>query len=208
MAIVTGISESHGIVRVQIDGRTTLNIRLSTFKKLPVSEGEAIDPEEYSDRVAAAQAKAAYESAIGMIARSNKTEAAIMTALLRKGYVEAAARSATDRLIEQKLLDDRSLAERYVELASTKPIGRYALKQKLRMKGVSDEDAEDALQMLDDEQQSQAALEMARKLSRRYEAEEPRAARAKLSQALARRGFSWSAVSQAVDRIFDNSDEW
>ena len=54
------------------------------------------------------------------------------------------------------------------------------------------------LEELDDESQTEAATALAKKLMRRYEKEPPRAARAKLRQALARRGYGWDVVGAAV----------
>ena len=48
-----------------------------------------------------------------------------------------------------------------------------------------------------------AAIQAARKLLRRYEELPARESRGKLSQALARRGFSWDAVSAAVEAVLE-----
>ena len=60
---------------------------------------------------------------------------------------------------------------------------------------------------MDDEQQAEAAQKAARSLLRKYEGLPAREGRAKLSQALARRGFSWDAVREAVDAVWD-ADDW
>jgi regulatory protein len=87
------------------------------------------------------------------------------------------------------------------ELSASKPVGLYAFKRKLRAKGICDDDAEEALSAFDDDQQRAAALLAAQKLYRKYEALPEREARAKLSQALARRGFSWDAIESAVEQV-------
>ena len=55
------------------------------------------------------------------------------------------------------------------------------------------------MEALDDEQQRTAARQAAEKLGRKYRDLPPREARAKLSQALARRGFSWDVISSALE---------
>ena len=112
-----------------------------------------------------------------------------------------------DRLADSGLVDDRRYAERAVEVSAARPVGVYAVRRKLRAKGVAEEDAEAALGALDDEQQAQAAQAAARSLLRRYAQLPAREGRAKLSQALARRGFSWEAVRAAVDKVWE-ADEW
>ena len=106
------------------------------------------------------------------------------------------------RLTENGLIDDAQYARRLAELSASRPVGLYAFKRKLRAKGISDDDAEDALAAFDDDQQRAAAIQAAQKLYRKYEALPEREARAKLSQALARRGFAWDAIEGAVEALF------
>ena len=58
----------------------------------------------------------------------------------------------------------------------------------------------------DEAQQAAACREAAAKLWRKYESLPPREGRAKLSQALARRGFGWDAIRSAVDNLADDTD--
>ena len=120
-----------------------------------------------------------------------------------KGFVAPVAEAVVERLKENGLIDDQRLAARLAETQLTKPVGLYAMKRKLRAKGVSDEDAAEALESFDDDQQRAAAIQAARKLLRRYENLPVRECRGKLSQALARRGFSWDAVSAAVEAVLE-----
>ena len=56
----------------------------------------------------------------------------------------------------------------------------------------------------DAQQQAEACQNAAAKLWRRYENLPFREGRAKLSQALARRGFGWDAIRSAVDALADD----
>lgn len=103
------------------------------------------------------------------------------------------------RLIEVGIVDDARYARRIAETASHKSVGIYAMKRKLMSKGFSEEDTETALEALDDAQQLAACRAAADKLQRKYAALPAREARMKLSQALARRGFSWDVISRAID---------
>ncbi|MEG2859878.1 MAG: RecX family transcriptional regulator [Clostridia bacterium] len=206
MPVVTGIYRTGGIVKVAADGRTLCAIDLKTFQQFPLEEGDALDTEAYLDRISRAQFSGAYECALSMLDRSAKTQMQVLQTLVRKGFVPAAAEAAIERLNENHLLDDQALAERMVELAQGRPVGRYALKRKLRAKGVSEEDADAALASMTREDQQDGALMAARKLMSRYEGLEIRAARQKLSQALARRGFGWDVIGPAVEAMFLNED--
>ena len=100
-------------------------------------------------------------------------------------------------------VDEAVDAQRMAEVQSQKATGIYAFKRKLKAKGISDEDAEAALAAFDDKQQQAACLAAAEKLVRKYAELPRREARAKLGQALARRGFDWDAIESTVNQLMD-----
>lgn len=203
MSTVTELKPVQGCMRVAFDDAPSLRIRKCHFAKLPLEEGDEIDPEEYVNRVASLQFADAYESALTSLDASARTASEIDRSLRMKGFVAPVAEAVVERLKENGLIDDQRLAARLAETQLTKPVGLYAMKRKLRAKGVSDEDAAEALESFDDDQQRAAAIQAARKLLRRYENLPARECHGKLSQALARRGFSWDAVSAAVDAVLE-----
>ena len=203
MSTVTELKPVQGCMRVAFDDAPSLRIRKCHFAKLPLEEGDEIDPEEYVNRVASIQFADAYESALTSLDASARTASEIDRSLRMKGFVAPVAEAVVERLKENGLIDDQRLAARLAETQLTKPVGLYAMKRKLRAKGISDEDAAEALESFDDDQQRAAAIQAARKLLRRYENLPIRECRGKLSQALARRGFSWDAVSAAVEAVLE-----
>ena len=203
MSTVTELKPVQGCMRVAFDDAPSLRIRKCHFAKLPLEEGDEIDPEEYVNRVASLQFADAYESALTSLDASARTASEIDRSLRMKGFVAPVTEAVVERLKENGLIDDQRLAARLAETQLTKPVGLYAMKRKLRAKGVSDEDAAEALESFDDDQQRAAAIQAARKLLRRYEELPARECRGKLSQALARRGFSWDAVSAAVEAVLE-----
>ena len=203
MSTVTELKPVQGCMRIAFDDAPSLRIRKCHFARLPLEEGDEIDPEEYVNRVASIQFADAYESALTSLDASARTASEINRVLRMMGFVAPAAEAVVERLKENGLIDDQRLAARLAETQLTKPVGLYAMKRKLRAKGVSDEDAAEALEGFDDDQQRAAAIQAARKLLRRYEELPVRECRGKLSQALARRGFSWDAVSAAVEAVLE-----
>ena len=203
MAIVTDIRENRGMVEVVAEGTTIARVRRAHFDKCPVAPGEEIDEEAWVERMAAAQFADAYEAALSSLDRSARTAHDLANTLRRKGIVQPAIEAVLARLTENSLIDDARYAERMAELNVAKPMGLYAFKRKLRARGISDDDAEAALTAFDDDQQRAAALQAAQKLWRKYEALPEREARAKLCQALARRGFGWDAIDSAVETLFE-----
>lgn len=204
MGIVTGLREFRGVVIVALDGCDALRVRRTHFEKRPLAEGEAVDPQAYEDSVAAIQLADAYEAALTALDSRAQTARELERALLNKGYVRPAVEAAVERLRENRLIDDARIAGRIAESSADKPVGVYALRRKLKAKGISDEDANAALEAFDDDQQQAAARRAAEKLLKRYEGLSRREARAKLSQALARRGFGWDSVRASVDALLSD----
>lgn len=203
MAIVTGIRENRGVVEIELDGRRFARVRRQHFSKCPLEEGEEVDAEAYLGRVAAVQFPDAWEAALTSLDYAARTAREIDASLRRRGYVPPVAEAVVAKLAENGLIDDARYAERLAEAQSKKPVGIYAFRRKLRAKGISDEDSEAALAAFDDAQQQAACLAAGQKLFRKYAELPPREGRAKLSQALGRRGFGWDVVEGVVDQLFD-----
>lgn len=211
MGMITGIEEARGRVTIYVDGVAFLKLKKKEFDELPLETGADLDEEDYLNRLCARQFKPAYEAALNLLTARDMTAHDLMSALRRRGYLQAVAESVCQRLIENRLIDDSRYAQRYVELRQDTAVGRYAMKRKLRAKGIDENIAEEALEVLDDESQLATAKELARKLVRRYANEEPYARKSKISQAVARRGYSWDIVREAVEslELDDESDpDW
>lgn len=203
MAIVTDIVEKRGLIEVLCDGVTVARVRRAHYAKCPLTVGEAIEPEAWTERIAAEQFADGYEAALSSLDFCARSAKEIANSLRRRGYVEPCVQAVVARLTENHLIDDARYAERLAETQSSKPVGLYQVRRKLRAKGISEEDAEAALAVFDDEQQRAAALAAAQKLYRKCEALPQREAKSKLSQALARRGFAWDTIEWVVDEIID-----
>lgn len=203
MPIVTQIRPHQSVVEIEADGAFVARVRKEHFAKCPLAPEDEIDVESYIDRVASIQLPDAYDAALTSLERCDRTARDLAQSLERRGYVEPAVQAVIARLMENGLIDDARYARRLAETQSAKPMGVYAFKRKLRSKGIAEDDAEEALAAFDDDQQRLAAKQAAEKLFRRYEALPKYEAKAKLSQALARRGFGWDAIQCAVEALFD-----
>ena len=208
MAIVSDIREVRGLMELSLDGVVWLRVRKKHFAKRPLSPGDAIDPEVYVDSLAAVQAPDCYEAALTMLDRASHSSGNLRAKLERAGYVSPAAGAAVARLVENRLVDDRRYAERIAQTQLNKAAGAYAVRRKLRAKRLSEEDIDAAMENFDDEQQSAACRAAAEKLWRKYAALPARESKAKLSQALARRGFGWDAIRSAVEELGGDFEEY
>lgn len=207
MSTITAIDTHRGRVTIYADGIADVRVRCVDLERFPLKVGDEVDLEAWRDRVASKQFGDAWEAALGCLDRSARTAREIQDALKRRGFLPGVADLVIERLKETGLIDDARYAGRLAELQSQRPVGIYAIRRKLKARGISQEDAEEALQAFDEAQQAQACLQAGRQLFKKYEALPPRQARGKLAQALSRRGFSWSAIEGAVEAIVGEGEE-
>lgn len=200
--------EKRGVVTVMFDDRERLVIRKKDFEKYPLQKDEEVDVEEYMNAVAGFQAPEAYEAALSLLDYSARTENEMKKKLRMKGYIEMVIESVIERLKDARLVDDRQLAERIAENASERGIGVYALKRKLKTRGISEDDVEYASSLMDEEKEKEGALRECQRLYKKYASLPVREAKAKLSAALSRRGYSWDAVSEAIESVMNDTDDY
>ena len=208
MAIVSDIRENRGLVELSLDGVAWLRVRKKHFALRPLSPGDSVDPEAYVDSLSAVQAADCYEAALTMLDRAAHSSGNLRAKLERAGYAAPAAEAAVARLVDNRLVDDRRYAERIAQSQMNKAAGAYAVRRKLRAKRLSEEDIDAAMEGFDEEQQADACRAAAEKLWRKYVSLPAREGKAKLSQALARRGFGWDAIRSAVEEIGGDFDEY
>jgi regulatory protein len=149
----------------------------------------------------------AYDAALKIIARRDMSESAMRASLKKAGYSGNDIEPAIKRLIELKLIDDFKCARRIVELHLNAERGRLAFSRLLTSKGFKREVIDAALEPLDYCQQIESATRLKQRLKGRYTGKPAREAKAKLSQALSRRGFAWDIISQVMDSETWDSEE-
>ena len=153
MAIVTGIEATRTRVIVYADGSELARLPKAHFDKCPLREGEEFDPKQWIDRIAAAQFADAYEAALTSLDYCARSAKELSNALKRKGFVQPAIEATLERLRDADLVDDAQYARRMAETQTHKPVGVYAFKRRLMAKGISEDDAAEALAAFDGDQQ-------------------------------------------------------
>lgn len=136
-----------------------------------------------------------------------RTRAELERHLAQRGIPEEVAASVLDRFTEVGLVDDRAYARGWVTSRhGTRGLGRRAVAQELRRKGVDEEIIAEALEPIDPEQERSRAREIA--LSRYPQViglPYPTQAR-RLIGALTRRGYDPGVASAVVREVLATSD--
>ena len=128
-----------------------------------------------------------------------RTRAELARALARRGVPEDAATAVLDRFTEVGLIDDEAFAAAWVTSRHTgRGLGRRALSQELRKRGVDDALVREAVSTVsaDDERQAAQALVARRLRSMGGQSRDTQIRR--LVSMLARKGFSQSLAMTVV----------
>ena len=139
--------------------------------------------------------------AIELLMRKPQSRKELGRKLLEWEASEEAAEAVCDRMEELGYLDEREYAGRVVRHYAAKGFGERKLRDELYRRGIPRQLWDEALEQVEDNAAAiDAFLEKKLKGDR-----DPRAVK-KASDALARRGFSWSEISDALRRY--GMDAW
>ncbi|MHA6626060.1 regulatory protein RecX [Pseudonocardia sichuanensis] len=169
---------------------------------------EELDPD--ADPVAVAR-----EICLRMLTDRARTRQELAQALQRKGVPDDAAHAVLDRFDEVGLIDDAAFAGQWVRSRHNhRGLARRAIAMELRRKGVSEEDAGEALAEVDEESEAQRARELVDRKLRSLAVgttEQRAAAGRRLVGMLARKGYgagtAYRVVKEALAERGAESDE-
>lgn len=144
------------------------------------------------------------EKTIALLARKPMSRVELLGKLREWEAGEEEANAICDRMEELGFLNDAEYAARLVRHYSAKGYGTHKVRDELRRRGVPRELWDAALEEMED---SAGAIDafLAKKLAGRAV---DRKELKKITDALARRGFSWSEIGEAVRRYDAQADEW
>ena len=188
-------------VNVHLDGEYAFSLARIVAAWLQVGQ------ELSAEKIAALQAddakERAYQQALLFLSYRARSTSEIRQNLRKHKLPDDVIEQTVERLQAEHLANDDQFAKAWVENRSTfRPRSRRALAVELRQKGVPDEAVQSALTDVDEEA---LAYEAGLKRSRRLESLEWNDFRTKLSEFLARRGFSYSVVAPVVSRIWSET---
>jgi len=158
-----------------------LNLIDATITQLPVVE-------EKNKEIEAADA--AKQVLLRRLSNAPRTRKELAKDLKDKDISDEVANVALDRFEEVGLINDQALASNYVSSQhERKGLGKNALRQQLRAKGVSDDVALEAISQISDDQEFQAAFALACKKIRSLQKDDAKTQLRKIVGVLARKGY-------------------
>ena len=170
-----------------------LNLIDATITQLPVVE-------EKSKEIEAADA--AKQVLLRRLSHAPRTRKELAKDLKDKDISDEVANVALDRFEEVGLINDQALASNYVSSQhERKGLGKNALRQQLRAKGVSDDVALEAISQISDDQEFQAAFALACKKIRSLQKDDAKTQLRKIVGVLARKGYSSNLAFRVAKEV-------
>lgn len=133
-----------------------------------------------------------------------RSERELLSRLKAKGWDESTAQEVVDRLKRVGLVDDRQMAEAFVQsaLSDTQPHSRFEVRYKLKALGISDEIVDEVLSVWTDEVEYRMAERYIKRrlagITRPNQQDIQRAFRAAMQ-----RGFELNAIRSAIRSFGD-----
>jgi regulatory protein len=165
--------------------------------------GAAVDEALRGALERAADAEAAFRTAIRSIEQRSHARTDLGRKLIRKGHARPSVELALERCVALGLLDDAAFARHFVETRSARGRGPARLRRDLYAMGVSGAHVDAALAAVqaDGDQTGDQALALAAKRAVQLAGVPREARRRRLLAFLARRGYTGDAARSAVQRV-------
>jgi regulatory protein len=193
-------------VNVYLDGEFAFGLARIVAAGLQV--GQMLDEVKIAELQAEDSRERAMQQALLFLSYRARSENEIRKNLSKHEIPDAVIEETIERMRREGFADDKKFASAWVENRSTfRPRGRRALALELRQKGIDDHTIESALEGIDDEALAyEAGQKKARKLALSLsKGQEWTEFRKKMSEFLARRGFSYSVIAPIVKRLWNEA---
>ncbi len=181
---------------IYIDNNFACTLDEFTVFKFRLHEGQEITIGELEQIVLESETVTAFESAVALISKMQKTRKQIWEYLRGKGYLPKVCNSAIEKLVEYRYIDDELFAKIYVDTYKSK-YGKTKMKYLLSIKGIAPAIMASVLDELPS--QEDTILDFARKYMKNKENNKQNFA--KLCRFLVGKGFDWEEIRSAVDTI-------
>jgi regulatory protein len=188
-------------VNIYLDGEFAFG--LTRIVAAWLKTGQRLEDEKAAKLQADDARERAFQQALLFISYRVRSEAEIQQNLRKHEIHDGVIEETLERLRQARLVDDHEFARVWVDNRNTfRPRSRRALAIELRQKGLSDEATQSALAGVDEES---LAYEAAKKRVNRLKVLDWANFRKKLSEFLARRGFSYAVIAPTVSRIWNET---
>lgn len=184
-----------------MDGKFAFGIDLENYMKLNIKVEDEYSDEEIEKIIKKAEFQKTYDKLLRYATLRPRSKKEIDLWLRKKKVHESIHKSLFNRLKRLELLDDKKFAAWWVEQRmSFRPRGKRALYSELRQKGIDRKTIDEILSNIKLDEVKIASKILQSKLYR-WKNLKGFEKRKKMSDFLARRGFSWEVVKKVLNNL-------
>jgi regulatory protein len=195
------VFQKHNSQRVNVHLNGHFAFGLAAIEAARLHVGQLLSPQRVAQLRERDAEERAHERALHLLSYRPRSAAEISRRLRQADFSPAAIEGALARLERVGLVDDRAFARFWVENREAfRPRGQNMLRWELRQKGVADQIIDEALTPLDE---TASASRLARRRARRLRDLDAPTFRRRLTDYLARRGFSYSTIADVVQEAWE-----
>ena len=181
-----------------LDGRFCCGMKLEVVVKNRLKVGTVIGEEQLSFLQMESEKQTALDKALTHVSVSAKTEKQIRDFLTKKGYLSGICDYVIEKMRGYNFVNDADYAQKYAEEKS-KSKGKLLIKMELRAKGISEAEAEQAIDEISIEEQTDAATKILEKYMRGKETD--RETLQKAYRYLLSKGFDYETARSALEAL-------
>lgn len=188
-------------VSIFIDGAFAIGLARDVADAFGLHTGQALDEAQLADLVARNQLHKATSAALNYLAYRPRSEGEIRRKLREGDYPEATIDLVIAKLREWRYVDDDDFARRWIENRKAhRPRGARLLAQELKMKGIGQDVATEALDDAGLDERGDA-LVLARQRARQLDDLDPPVRERRLTAFLARRGYGFDVIRATLETL-------
>ncbi len=202
-----------GYYSVYVDLEYAFSLTELQVKQYGLRVGLVLSEAEFSALSSDIESRKLRDAAYRILARRSHSIKELTTKLLKRGFEKRAVTSLTEELEQKGILSDSEFADQWIRnRLQLRPRSRKLLEAELISKGVKRAVAQEVLDRhFQSVSESDVALELLRKDSRRFRAENSIDSKRKMYNFLRYRGFDYEAIRLAADEFLkevssDNTD--
>lgn len=200
MPIITSIKQqkNKNRVNVYLDDEFGFGIDLDNFALLNLRVDQEYTQEEIEKIIKRAEFQKTYDKLLRFAMVRPRSEKEITDYFRRKKVHESMHEEMLKKLKHLDLLNNLEFAKWWIDQRiQFKSKSKRIIIQELRMKGISQNDIDDAFgeTVIDEEKMARDLIE---KRAYKWKGLEPRVARQKMSQYLAGKGFGWDVIATVM----------
>ena len=203
MPVITSIKQqkNKNRVNVYLDDTFGFGIDLDNFALLNLRVNQEYTQEEIEKIIKKAEFQKTYDKLLRFAMVRPRSEKEVTDYFRRKKIHESMHEEMLKKLKHLDLLNDLAFAKWWIDQRiQFKSKSKRIIVQELRMKGISQNDVDDAFgeTVIDEEKMARELLE---KKMYKWKGLEPREARQKMSQYLAGKGFGWDLIVKITSKV-------